>query len=141
MKKSLTILGVILVVLFSMTFASCGKADAAKVVGDYKGTVFSGFESIIDDSSAFDLGVNKYGKPIFVDRDLAYKTMKTRCEDGISALKEQFPSLSSFSTDSMTDYGNYAMNLDDAKTSKTVQNQAAFIATFADIYFNSEQDY
>jgi hypothetical protein len=141
MKKALVVFGVMIIMLSAVALTGCGKTDSAKVVGDYDGNVFSGYENIISDSSAFDLGVNKYGKPIFVDRDSAYKTMESKCKDGITALKEQFPSLSKFSVESMTAYGNYAMDLDVSKISKSVQNQANFIAAFADIYFNSDQDY
>ncbi|MCQ4636774.1 hypothetical protein NE619_08525 [Anaerovorax odorimutans] len=145
MKKNLIV--IVLVVLVIGTIGTAAylqfvKPDeASKVVSKpYEGEQTAGFETLLNSSNNFDLGVNKYGQPIFIDRDKAYEQMLITCNDGIEAIKKT-GDLPKISKQNMDAYGSIGAELSESDFSRDVLKQAAFIGVFYDFYCHSDDDF
>lgn len=144
MKKNIiviivVILGVIGITLFAVQYAE--PDEASKVIScPYTGEQTAGFEKILNSSDNFALGVNKYGQPIFVDRDKAYKQMLVTCKDGIEAVRKA-GDLPNISKKNMAAYGSVGAELSETEFDRDIIEQAAFIFVFYAFYSHSDDDF
>ena len=136
-----TYFALMLMMIIGLLFTGCGKQPGAEVVGPYDTPIFTGFENIVGNATEFEIGANKYGRPVFVDREAAYGLMKEKCADGIAFMQEQYSDLPYFSKANLGAYSSHVDETDFSKTSDDVMKQAAFIAVFYDIYENSSLDF
>ena len=113
-------------------------ADASEVVHQpYTGHQIEGYEDILNRSSNFDMGLNKYGEPIFVDRDKAYKQLLVTCKEGIEATQEK-GDLPEISKHNLGAYSSVSMEVTDETYNQETVHQAAFIGIFYAFYCHGD---
>ena len=112
--------------------------DASEVVyRPYTGHQIEGYEDILNSSSNFDMGLNKYGEPIFVDRDKAYKQLLVTCKEGIEATQEK-GDLPEISKHNLGAHSSVSMEVTDETYNQETVHQAAFIGIFYAFYCHGD---
>ncbi len=108
--------------------------DAGRVVYQpYIGHQTAGYEDILNSSHNFDLGINPYGEPVFIDRNKAYEQLLVTCKQGIAATKKS-GNLPEISKNTLGAYASSSMDVSESSYSKDTVHQAAFIGIFYDFY-------
>lgn len=146
-KKGIKIFAVVLVVAgiaalgymgFSMVNAiivnAVGNQARAEVVAEAPKEAFEGFESFTADDSAFDVGVNTYGKTIFVDNATALNAAKEKCALAIEEMRTQAPELGRFSAGNIYSYYDYMWQINWDDVNQDVYLQSQFLNKFLAYY-------
>lgn len=138
-KGALIFLSVLLVVggIVYAQFADV-RHDATYSIGVSSRDWLGFYDTVTGDSSAFEIGINKYGMPVFIDRDKAFKELKNVSAQGIAEMKKRQPDLPSFRKGTMNAYANRCWQMDWDGASEEVRLQAALVGGFYDIYENSD---
>ena len=105
----------------------------SKVVGAYDVSRLAG-TYLESGNPAYDIGANIYGKPVFVDADKAFKTMKDEYADALEFIKEQF-NLGSISKRNYNVYKLYGAQV--VTEDEYLRKRCVTVAQFLDIYENS----
>jgi len=121
-----------------MIVEATGNQARAEIVGEAPKDAFEGLESFTEGDSAFDVGVNLYGKTIFTDNAAAFKAAKEKCAEAISQMRSQAPELRRFKQGSIDIYSNYIwqINWDDVDQEVLLQKQ--FLVRFMEYYENGD---
>jgi hypothetical protein len=122
----------------AITVNAIGEPARAEVVGDAPEDALEGFEDFTKGDPAFNLGVNIYGKTIFVDNTAALKATSEKCDKAIQEMRSQAPELRAFKKGSIYVYANYIwqINWDDVNEEVFLQRQ--FLSQFLKYYENGD---
>lgn len=115
-----------------------GNHNRAEVVGEAPKDVFKGFESFTAGDSAFDVGINVYGKTIFVDNAAALKSTKEKCANAIDEMRSQASELRGFKKSSIHIYADYIWQINWDDVDEEVQTQKQFLSRFLEYYKNGD---
>lgn len=131
--------GLVLCAFGTFFYIQCMKPDEASEVAHqpYNGYQTEGYEDILNSSSNFDMGLNKYGEPIFVNRDEAYKQLLVTCKKGIEATQEK-GDLPEISKHNLGAYSSVSMDVTDETYNQETVHQAAFIGIFYAFYCHGD---
>jgi hypothetical protein len=113
---------------------AAGNQTRAEVVGEAPKDALAGFESFTADDSAFDVGVNKYGKTIFEDNAAALKAAKEKCAQAIEEMRTQAPELGRFSAGNIYNYYDYSWQINWDDVDEDVYIQSQFLNKFLAYY-------
>jgi len=120
-----------------MVAENVGDLERAKVVGEAPTDTFKGFEGFTEGDKSFEVGVNKYGQVIFVNRTAATDAVKAKCAQAIQEMRKQDSALGRFRSGNMYEYymamGNPDLIVWD-NVSEQVLQQSDFFSKFLDIY-------
>ena len=122
----------------TMIASATGNQARSEVVGVAPKDVFEGFETFTAGDSAFDVGVNVYGKVVFVDNSAAFKATKEKCALAIEEMRSQAPELRSFKQGSISIYSNYIWQINWDDVEKDVLLQKQFLSRFLEYYENGD---
>lgn len=114
------------------------KHDAEFAIGESSHDWLGFYASVTQEDSGFDIGMNKYGMPVFIDRNKAFQSLKTVSAQGIAEMKKRQPDLPAFQKSTISAYANRCWQMDWEGASDEIRLQAALIGGFYDIYENSD---
>jgi len=121
-----------------MIVEAMGNQARSEVVGEAPTDAFAGFDSFVAGDDAYDLGVNTYGKTIFVDNTAAFKATKEKCAMAIQEMRSQAPELRRFKQGSVYIYANYIFQINWDDVNKEVFLQRQFLSKFLNYYENGD---
>ncbi|KAB8138119.1 hypothetical protein F9U64_06505 [Gracilibacillus oryzae] len=116
-----------------MLLISCGNQSLSTVVDDYDTSQLS---SEFTNKTAYEIGANVEGMPIFKNTEKALQQAKVDYQAGFEATAEEFE-LEPVSHNNYKQYFAYAWQL--TTSDSTIQQQGVEISKFFDIYQNSFQ--
>jgi len=111
-----------------------GNQARAEVIGEAPIDAFEGFEAFTSGDSSYDVGVNVYGKVIFVDNAAALKTTKVKCAKAIEVMRSQAPELRRFKPGNIYIYSNYIWQINWDGVDQDVFLQKQFLSLFLEYY-------
>jgi hypothetical protein len=115
-----------------------GNQAREEVTGEAPEDTFEGFESFTVGESAFDIGMNVYGKVIFVDNAAALKAAKEKCALAIEEIRSQAPELGSFQARNIYSYYNYIWQINWDAVDQDLNLQRQFLNKFLEYYVNGD---
>ncbi|MEA4896447.1 MAG: hypothetical protein VB064_14475, partial [Oscillospiraceae bacterium] len=107
--------------------------DPAKVVGEYDVSSLGG-AFVNSRNPAYQIGMNAYGIPVFINSDAAFDEILDDCTDGFAYLSNEFD-LPAVTKQNYEAYMNYGWQTD--ASDEAVRRQCVEISLFFDIYENS----
>ncbi|MGE4354477.1 MAG: M56 family metallopeptidase [Oscillospiraceae bacterium] len=107
--------------------------DPAKVVGEYDTSSLGGAFAT-SGNSAYKIGMNAYGMPVFADMDAAFDAILEDCAEGFAYLSNEF-SLPAVTKQNYEAYKAYGWQT--GASNEAVRKQCVEISQFFDIYENS----
>lgn len=107
--------------------------DPAKVVGEYDASLLGGAFAT-SGNSAYKIGMNAYGMPVFADMDAAFDAILEDCAEGFAYLLKEF-SLPAVTKRNYEAYKTYGWQT--GASNEAVRKQCMEISQFFDIYENS----
>lgn len=107
--------------------------DPAKVVGEYDASSLGG-AFLTSGNTAYQIGMNAYGMPVFINSDAAFDAILEDCGDGFAYLSSEFD-LSAVTTQNYEDFKTYGWQT--GASDEAVRRQCVEISQFFDIYENS----
>lgn len=107
--------------------------DPAKVVGEYDASSLGGAFAT-SGNSAYKIGVNAYGMPVFADMDAAFDAILEDCAEGFAYLSKEL-SLPAVTKQNYEAYKTYGWQT--GTSNEAVRKQCVEISQFFDIYENS----
>jgi hypothetical protein len=122
----------------AITVNAIGEPARAEVVGDAPEDALEGFEDFTKGDPAFNLGVNIYGKTIFVDNTAALKATSEKCDKAIQEMRSQAPELRAFKKGSIYVYTNYIWQINWDDVNEEVYTQSQFLSLFLQYYENGD---
>lgn len=115
-----------------------GNQARAEVVGDAPQDSLEGFEFFTAGDAAFDVGVNVYGKVVFLDNAAALKSTKVKCALAIEEMRNQAPDLGRFNKGNIISYSNYIWQTNWEAVDEEVFLQRQFLSRFLNYYENGD---
>lgn len=140
MNKGAVIFLAVLLIIGGVIYAQFANArhDAEYSIGESSRDWLGFYEAVTGDDSAFDIGMNKYRMPVFIDRNKAFQALKTVSAQGIAEMKKRQPDLPGFRKSTLHAYANMCWQVNWDGASDKIRRQAALIGGFYDIYENSD---
>ena len=121
-----------------MIVEATGNQARAEIVGDAPQDAFEGFESFVAGDGAYELGVNTYGKTIFVDNAAALKATKEKCALAIEEMRSQAPELGRFRAGNIYYYYDYIWQINWDDVDQEVLLQSQFLNKVLDYYVHGD---
>ena len=117
---------------------TAGNPARAELVGEAPDNTFEGFEDFTAGDAAFEVGVNAYGAVIFNDPKAALTSVKEKCGDAISVIRDQAPFLGRFRAGNMSRYYNYIWQINWEGVDAEIEQQHIFLSRFLAVYVSGD---